>query len=99
MIFPARPILVERGIGRLAAGVATDRLTATWQLSVLPSCPQYWRATPTECVPCLGIPVSSAIQNTGPPSGSFIRGNTQLFTRACTASSCQGDWATKWFND
>jgi hypothetical protein len=53
-------------IARLAVSVAIDRLTATWQLSVLPNCPQYCRATPTECVPCLGIPVSSAIRNTVP---------------------------------
>ena len=28
-----------------------DRLTATWQLSCLPTWPQYCRATPTECLP------------------------------------------------
>ena len=26
-----------------------ERLTAIWQLSCLPTCPQYWRVTPTEC--------------------------------------------------
>src|SRR5665647_3801146 len=45
----------------LAASQASDTLTATWQLSCLPNIPQYWRATPTECRPCLGKPVSSMI--------------------------------------
>jgi transposase len=53
----------RHAIGMLAAAVASDRLTATWQLSCLPSCPQYCRATPTECVPFLGVPVSSITQN------------------------------------
>jgi D-serine deaminase-like pyridoxal phosphate-dependent protein len=34
--------------------------TATWQLPILPSAPQYWRCTPTDAVPCLGKPVSSS---------------------------------------
>ena len=43
-------------IGDRQAGVAlaTDSVTATWQLSCLPSCPQYCRVTPTECRPFLG---------------------------------------------
>ena len=28
--------------------------TATWQLPIVPSAPQYWRCTPTDCVPCFG---------------------------------------------
>ncbi len=40
---------------------------ATWQLAILPSVPEYCRCTPTECVPCLGKPVSSMSQSvTGP---------------------------------
>src|SRR6266478_2431638 len=54
-------------MGRLVLQVATDRLTATWQLSCLPNCPQYWCATPTECLPFLGKPVSSTIQATTGP--------------------------------
>ena len=34
--------------------------TATWQLPIFPSAPQYCRCTPTECVPCFGKPVSSS---------------------------------------
>ena len=34
---------------------------ATWQLSCLPNIPQYCRATPTECLPFFGNPVSSMI--------------------------------------
>lgn len=49
------PGISQRGsrqaIGRLACQVATDRLTATRQLSCLPR-PQYWRATPTEWLAC-----------------------------------------------
>ena len=33
--------------------------TATWQLPILPSAPQYWRCTPTECTPFFKSPVSS----------------------------------------
>ncbi len=54
-------------IGRLELHVATDRLTATRQLSCLPTCPQYCRATPTECLPFFGKPVSSTIQATTGP--------------------------------
>lgn len=43
-------------------GLVSDRLTATLQLSVLPVCPHYWRATSTECVPFFGKAVSSMIQ-------------------------------------
>src|SRR3954449_1644861 len=49
-------------MGRLAVRLASESVTATWQLSCLPSWPQYWRATPTECRPFLGKPVSSMIQ-------------------------------------
>ena len=41
---------------------ATERLTAGWQMSCLPSWLPYCRAAPTECLPCLGKPVSSMIQ-------------------------------------
>jgi hypothetical protein len=43
---------------------ATGSLTATWQFSCLPGCPQYCRATPTECLPFFEMPVSSKIQAT-----------------------------------
>jgi len=61
----ARPVLRQIQLiatGRLPRSLAIERLTATWQLSVLPSRPQYWRATPTECVPFFAYPVSSMIQ-------------------------------------
>ena len=48
--------------GTLPWLLASDKLTVTWQLSCLPSGPQYWRATPMECRPFLGKPVSSTIQ-------------------------------------
>src|SRR5579872_108655 len=44
----------RHAIGRLEFPVLTDKLT--WQ-SDLPNSPQYRRATPTECFPCLGKPV------------------------------------------
>ena len=34
--------------------------TPSWQLAVLPNVPEYWRCTPTEQLPSLGKPVSSA---------------------------------------
>ncbi len=43
-------------------GGGDNKLTASWQLSCLPNCQQYWRATPTECLPFLRKPVSSTIQ-------------------------------------
>jgi hypothetical protein len=35
--------------------LASDSVTATWQLSCLPRWPQYWRATPTELLGDPGI--------------------------------------------
>jgi hypothetical protein len=33
--------------------------TRVWQFAILPSAEAYWEATPTECMPFLGIAVSS----------------------------------------
>jgi len=52
----------RQSTGRLAVFVFTDKLTATRQFSCLPTCPQYCRATPTECVPFFTNPVSSTTQ-------------------------------------
>jgi hypothetical protein len=51
-----------------AGGVLGDRVDRhpSWQLAVLPSLPEYWPLTPTECVPCLGKPVSSTTHAVGP---------------------------------
>jgi hypothetical protein len=49
-------------MGRLACSVATESVTAPWQLSRLPSWPQYCRATPTDSLPFFGSPVSSTSQ-------------------------------------
>src|SRR5215469_3657711 len=76
-------------MGRLAASVATDSVTATWQLSCLPSCPQYWRATPTECRPFLGMPVSSTIHAAMGPRCS-IAAKPYSRTALSTASSSHG---------
>ena len=77
----------------LAAAQASDTLTATWQLSCLPSIPQYWRATPTECRPCLGNPVSSMIHQ--PPSLKSISGTTHWHIPSSMRSSDQFASATK----
>src|SRR5271154_2816824 len=62
-------------MGRLAAWLAIESVTAIWQLSVLPRRPQYCRATPTECTPFLAKPVSSTIsrrmRSIRPPSLDF----------------------------
>src|SRR3954469_13131708 len=43
--------------------------TRDWQLAFLPSWPQYWRFTPTECRPCLTSAVSSTTKAaSGPPT-------------------------------
>ena len=44
------------------APVHNATVTAIWQLAILPSAPQYCRATPTECGPCLGKLVPSRIR-------------------------------------
>jgi hypothetical protein len=48
--------------GTCVERLATVRLTATWQLAVLPAEPVYCRCTPGECLPCLRKPVSSIIE-------------------------------------
>ena len=68
--------------------VQSATVTATWQLATLPSAPQYCRATPTECVPCLGKLVSSRI-STPRRSGTTAR------RRRHTGSASQGAWVMK----
>ena len=63
------------------APVQSAAVTATWQLAILPSVPQYWRATPTECVPCLGKLVPSRIST---PSRSGIVARSRRHT--CSAA-------------
>src|SRR3954465_11790652 len=85
-------------MGRLAASVATESVTATRQLARLPRWPQYWRATPTESLPFFGSPVSSTIQaRTGPRSS--IAGSAEARTAASRAASSQAALATKWCKD
>jgi hypothetical protein len=84
--------------GRLAWRLAIDSETAAWQLSCLPGWPQYCRATPTECMPFLGKPVSSMIQASIGPSRS-IAGSTISHTLASTLSSDHEAWPTKCSND
>jgi hypothetical protein len=78
--------------------LAIDSVTATWQLSVLPSRPQYCRATPTECTPFFTKPVSSTIQASIRPCVS-IAGTTSSRTLANMASSDQADCPTKCSSD
>ena len=87
----------RKAIGRLPRCEASDRLTATWQLSCSPSCPQYWRDTPTEWRPFFGKPVSSTIHKQ--PSSSFRAGIAHSRTPPSTASSDQSDFATMWCSD
>ncbi len=49
----------RKAMGRLAWSLAADAVTSTGQLSCLPSCPQYCRATPAEWVLFFWKPVSS----------------------------------------
>src|SRR5260370_42483872 len=82
-------------MGNLALHVATDRLTATRQLSCLPNCPQYWCATPTECFPFFGNPVSPTIQATTGPC-FCMAGSTSVRTCCSSAWSLHGALATRW---
>src|ERR1035438_533530 len=75
-------------IGRLELHVDTDRLTATRQFSCLPSCPQYWCATPTECFPFFGKPVSSTIHATTGPCFCMVGSRTGAVLRRFNLSCC-----------
>jgi hypothetical protein len=44
------------------APVHNATVTAVWQFAILPSAPQYCRATPTECGPCFGKLVPSRMR-------------------------------------
>jgi hypothetical protein len=88
----------RQATGRLAAWLAIDSVTATWQFSCFPSSPQYCRATPTECLPFLGKLVSSTIQaSIGPPAS--IDGSTSSRTLASTRASDHGALPTKCKSD
>jgi hypothetical protein len=84
--------------GRLASWLASDSVTATWQFAGLPSCPQYWCDTPTECRPFLGKPESSTIKASIAPRRSMA-GNTSSRTFANTAASDHPPWPTKCSSD
>ena len=95
-----RPGSVTQSSGRKSAHVSGTEVvsvprctvTATWQLAVFPRAPQYWRATPTECVPCFGKLVASRRYTA---SGS--RASTTVWARASwTGSQGQGLWFTNW---
>jgi hypothetical protein len=50
-------------MGKLPWALASDRLTAPpGSCPACPNWPQYYRVTPTECLPFFGNPVSSMIQ-------------------------------------
>ena len=85
-------------IGRLACSAASDRVTAAWQLSCLPSWPQYCRPTPTEWVPILGLPVSLTIQQQIGPLNAMT-GSTRARIAASKASSDLSAEATKCSRD
>jgi hypothetical protein len=59
----------------------------TGQFATLPSVPQYCRATPSECVPCLGKPLPSSTKT---PSGVFKRAPRRLAAGRSPARSAKG---------
>jgi hypothetical protein len=73
------------GSGHSSAWPISRLDTATWQLPVLPSVPEYWRLTPTACFPCFGNPVSSIAIT---PRRSGITS----FKRSHRGWSCHGEW-------
>ena len=68
--------------------VHSAAVTATWQLATLPNVPQYWRATPTECIPCFGKLVASRM--TTPERAGMTE-------RSCrhTRATSHGAWLMK----
>src|ERR1039458_1235267 len=56
--------------GPLASHVLQCRLTATWQLAILPKAPRYWPAAPPDASPSLGKDVSSISHTSGSASKS-----------------------------
>jgi len=87
----------KRGLARVCRKVNLEivrRCDTGREFSCLPSWPQYCRATPTECSPFLGTPVSSTIKaRIGPRR--LMMGRTRARTAASTVSSDQFAFATK----
>src|SRR5271154_2685957 len=84
-----RPVLRQiKLIGHRQARMMIGQRQRYCDLAIvlLASCPQYCRATPTECWPCLGKPVSSMIQASIAPC-RCIWGTTISRTLASTFSS------------
>jgi hypothetical protein len=79
----------RKATGILDASVAAERLTATRQFSCLPVWPQYWRATPTECWPFSGKPVSSTTRAATGPRDSMA-GKTRSRLRSRTKPGFPG---------
>ena len=67
--------------------------TSAWQFARLPNWPQYCRATPTECRPCLTSAVSSTTSTaSGPPTRRSACSASTRSKRSCG----QGEADTKW---
>src|SRR3954451_22475896 len=80
----------QKPSGELPRASVRCRLTAIWQFAVLPSVPEYWRATPTECSPFLGNPVSSMSQAT-----AFGKGHSKRSAICCQSGfHSHGLWLT-----
>ena len=80
-----------------ADGLGRQR-QADWQLAVVPTRPEYWMATPTDCRPLLSKVVSSTIQGSMVPR-FCIAGTTRPSTRSRTGPSFQLASLTKCWID
>src|SRR5262245_22139421 len=69
--------------------------TRVWQLAVLPSAEAYCAATPTECVPFLGIAVSSITRTASLPPTSL---SAWTSSSVSTGAASQAPAAMKWCN-
>src|SRR5205823_13668237 len=69
--------------------------TSVWQLAVLPSAEAYCAVTPTECVPFLGIAVSSITSTASLPPTSL---SAWTSSSVSTGVASQTPAAMKWCN-
>lgn len=90
-------------LGRHLVGGNRHRETAIWQLSCLPSWPQYCQATPTECFPCWEswCPQRSRRRSARVPAdlrphdAKHASSDQSAFATKCVSTSCKGRYGRR----